>query len=61
MAMSKVYLLYVRNRDFFVGHTRTLKGVFGSREKAESERTHILLTTSNGPDDVTIDEQEVLE
>lgn len=59
--MSKVYLLYVRNRDFFVGHTRTLKGIYGSLEKAEAARAEILLTTSNGPDDVTIDEMEVIE
>ena len=58
----KVYLLYVRNRDLFLGHTtRTLKGVYGSSEKAEAARTEILLTTTNGPDDVTIDEMKVIE
>lgn len=59
--MTKVYLLYTRNRDFILGHTRTLKGVYGSSERAEAARTEILLTTTNGPDDVTIDEMEVIE
>ena len=58
--MNKVYMIYTKAEGIF-GSFRTLQGTYSTRQSAEVKRIEILLTTKNGPDDVTIEEVEVLE
>lgn len=56
---DKVYLVWVANRNAIFA-TRSLQNAYASREAAEEARKDILLTTPNGPDDVTIEELAVI-